>query len=343
MNAGIGFKSRIAPGPVTLRQCVIVADAAETMLKPSGDRPFLAWRLRELARFGVTDIVVVCPNLSGEAETALQALAAAAPRPMRLTTAPDLDSTAGLDRRVLKCDAARLFDGNLATALAAAAFDPLEGLSLQTLAGEPTGVAALSRDMLAASAPLSRRVLTAGRVLTAETAGQAGLAPRPALFLDRDGTINVDHGYVGARDRFEWIAGARDAIARATSLGWHVFIVTNQSGVARGLFDEAAVVALHDWLADEARRAGGTIDDVRFCSFHPEATIEKYRRESDWRKPAPGMLLDLIRAWELDPATCLLVGDQPRDVAAAEAAGIAGHLFSGPDLDAFLAPLLAPV
>ncbi|MDE2582416.1 MAG: HAD-IIIA family hydrolase [Rhodospirillales bacterium] len=164
---------------------------------------------------------------------------------------------------------------------------------------------------------------------------------RPALFLDRDGVLNRDHGHVGTRERWEWMAGARDAVRAATARGWHVFVVTNQSGVARGYYDEAAVRDLLGWMADEARLAGGTIDDARYCPFHPEAPLPAYRQASDWRKPGPGMLLDLIRAWQLDPARCLLVGDQPSDLAAAAAAGMRGHLFPGGDLAVFVAPLLA--
>ncbi len=111
---------------------------------------------------------------------------------------------------------------------------------------------------------------------------------RRALFLDRDGVVNVDHGWVGTRDRFEWSPGAREAIRAATEAGWHVFVVTNQSGVARGHYDEAAVAALHGWMTDEVRRAGGTIDDIRYCPFHEDAVVPAYRRTSDWRKPAPG-------------------------------------------------------
>jgi D-glycero-D-manno-heptose 1,7-bisphosphate phosphatase len=119
-----------------------------------------------------------------------------------------------------------------------------------------------------------------------------------------------------------------------------VFIVTNQSGIARGRYDEPALYALHAWVADELRAAGGTLDDWRHCPFHPEATVARYRRASDWRKPGPGMLLDLMRAWSLSPARCLLVGDQPSDLAAAAAAGIAGHRYAGGRLDALVATLL---
>jgi D,D-heptose 1,7-bisphosphate phosphatase len=163
---------------------------------------------------------------------------------------------------------------------------------------------------------------------------------RRALFLDRDGVINVDHGYVGSRDRFEWMPGAREAIRAATDAGWHVFVITNQSGVARGHYDEAAVTVLHGWMIDEVRRAGGTIDDIRYCPFHPDAVVPAYRRFSDWRKPAPGMLLDLMRAWELDAARCVLIGDQETDMAAAAAAGISGRRFEGGNLADFVRPLV---
>jgi D,D-heptose 1,7-bisphosphate phosphatase len=170
-----------------------------------------------------------------------------------------------------------------------------------------------------------------------------GLRGRRALFLDRDGVINVDHGHVSSRARFDWVPGALDAICHATASGWHVFIVTNQSGVARGLHTEADVRALLSWIADEARRHGGTIDDFRHCPFHPEASVPGFRALSDWRKPAPGMLLDLIRAWELDPARCVLIGDQPTDIQAAAAAGVAGRLFPGGNLASFLQPVLDEV
>ncbi len=167
-----------------------------------------------------------------------------------------------------------------------------------------------------------------------------GRLHRNALFLDRDGVLNTDHGWVGTPERFDWTEGAAEAVRLATATGWHVFVVTNQSGVARGLYDEAAVQALHAWMVDRLRRQGGTVDDIRFCPFHPEATLPAYRRASDWRKPGPGMILDLIRAWDLDPARCVLVGDQPTDLAAAAAAGIAARHFTGGDLTAMVASIL---
>ncbi|MDQ2803986.1 MAG: HAD-IIIA family hydrolase, partial [Pseudomonadota bacterium] len=128
---------------------------------------------------------------------------------------------------------------------------------------------------------------------------------RPALFLDRDGVLNRDHGYVGTRERWEWMPGALAALRLAADQGWHVFVVTNQAGVARGFYDEEAVRMLHTWMANEARCAGGTVDDLRYCPFHPQAPLAAYRRVSDCRKPGAGMLLDLIRVWDLDPGRCL--------------------------------------
>jgi len=132
----------------------------------------------------------------------------------------------------------------------------------------------------------------------------------------------------------------RAAVAAAGDRGWHVFVATNQSGVARGRYDEAAVRALHAWMDDSIRASGGTVDDWRFCPYHEDASVQGYRQCSPWRKPGPGMLQDLMRAWALDPARCVMVGDQPSDIGAAQAAGIAGHLFTTGDLHSFVTGLL---
>lgn len=164
--------------------------------------------------------------------------------------------------------------------------------------------------------------------------------PRPAAFLDRDGVLNIDHGFVHRPEQVEWVQGAREAVKRLNEAGYLVFVVTNQSGVARGHYDEAAVTALHDWMIDEVRRVGGTVDDIRYCPFHPDAVVPAYRCSTDWRKPAPGMLLDLMRAWELDAARCVLIGDKDIDMVAAQAAGIRGIRFPGGNLADFVRPIL---
>ncbi len=166
------------------------------------------------------------------------------------------------------------------------------------------------------------------------------LLGRPALILDRDGVLNLDHGHVGTRARLDWMAGALDAVRAASDRGWHVFVATNQSGVARGHYDEAAVRALHDHMGEVVHEAGGTVDDWRYCPTHPQGSVAAYAREDDWRKPGGGMLRDLIRAWALDPARCVMLGDRESDMRAAAAAGIAGKLFPGGDLHGCVTTIL---
>jgi D-glycero-D-manno-heptose 1,7-bisphosphate phosphatase len=149
------------------------------------------------------------------------------------------------------------------------------------------------------------------------------MAPRNAVFLDRDGVINIDHGYVHCISQFEFVPGIFELTRFIVDdLGWPVIVATNQSGIGRGYFDEDAHFALTQWMCDRFRAQGATIAKVYHCPFHPEFGLGSYRVDHGWRKPKPGMFLQAARDFDLDLSGCVAIGDRITDTQAAAAAGI---------------------
>lgn len=169
------------------------------------------------------------------------------------------------------------------------------------------------------------------------------MTPRGAVIFDRDGVLNRDVGYACRAEQIEWIEDAVEAVRAVNAAGLLAFVATNQSGVARGYYTEADVQALHGWMAEQFAAAGARIDAFAYCPHHPEAPLATYRADCDSRKPGPGMIRRLLADHGVDPARALMIGDQPRDVEAAVAAGIEGVLFTGGSLLSFVAPLLARI
>ena len=154
--------------------------------------------------------------------------------------------------------------------------------------------------------------------------GEAGPSSRPALFLDRDGVLNrhIADGYVVEPADFEPIDLALDAAAAAQADGAALVVVTNQGAIARGRATEAGVMAIHALLVESLSKLGIVLDGIYICPHHP-LSPDPTQRDCECRKPKPGLILAAARDLNLDLNASLLIGDQPSDIAAAHAAGIA--------------------
>ncbi|KAB7895541.1 D-glycero-beta-D-manno-heptose 1,7-bisphosphate 7-phosphatase [Rouxiella sp. S1S-2] len=144
----------------------------------------------------------------------------------------------------------------------------------------------------------------------------------PAIFLDRDGTLNVDHGYVHEIDDFEFIEGTIEACLKLKEMGFALVLVTNQSGIARGKFTEDQFFTLTEWMDWSLADRGVDLDGIYFCPHHPEAIVEEYKQVCDCRKPQPGMFLTAKEELNIDMAASYMVGDKLEDMQAAINAGV---------------------
>ena len=163
-----------------------------------------------------------------------------------------------------------------------------------------------------------------------------------AVFFDRDGVLNRDSGYLFRYEELEWVPGARELVGALCRRGISVFVVTNQSGVARGYYTEDDVKKLHEAMNRECETYGGSVTEFFYCPHLAGAKIPAYDMDCDCRKPKPGLILRAMEKYGLSSEDCVLIGDSPRDVEAAEAAGIRGFLFTEENLSEFYRKRVAP-
>jgi D-glycero-D-manno-heptose 1,7-bisphosphate phosphatase len=166
---------------------------------------------------------------------------------------------------------------------------------------------------------------------------------RPAVLLDRDGVLNVDVGYVYRPEDLKLTRTAAKAVRLLNDAGYVALVVTNQSGVARGMFSCAEVEQFHEAMQSALAAAGAKIDGFYYCPYHPEGRVARFACDHPDRKPRPGMLLKAIDEWSLDRSRTVLIGDKQSDMDAAAAAGVQGILVpcNVPDLAAVVEAALA--
>jgi D-glycero-D-manno-heptose 1,7-bisphosphate phosphatase len=150
---------------------------------------------------------------------------------------------------------------------------------------------------------------------------------QPAAFFDRDGVLNFDRGYTHRPEDLVMIPGAAAAVRLLNEAGYYVLVVTNQSGVARGFYPEAAIDRVHGHMQDILKKEGAHIDAFYYCPHHPEGTVENFAITCQCRKPGAGMLEQAAREWPIDVSRSFLIGDKDHDLAAAAAFHIRGVKF----------------
>ena len=162
---------------------------------------------------------------------------------------------------------------------------------------------------------------------------------RPAVFLDRDGILNKDKGYVYRIEDFEWIPGSKQAIKFINEKKYYIFVVTNQSGIARGYYSENDVLSLHNYIIKELKREEAFINEFFYSPYHPDFA-NKYSNLSHLRKPNVGMLDLACKKWKVNRRKSLMIGDSESDMICAKNFGIKGHLFTSSNLLDFVKSII---
>lgn len=149
-----------------------------------------------------------------------------------------------------------------------------------------------------------------------------------AVFFDRDGTLINDPGYLNHPDQVQLLEGAAEALRELKALGYQMVVVSNQSGVAKGIVTEEMLEKIHERLRELLAAKGASLDKIYYCPYHPDGVIDQYRKDSDWRKPKPGMLLAAAQEMDIDLAKSWMIGDTERDIEAGRSAGCRTILIS---------------
>lgn len=152
-----------------------------------------------------------------------------------------------------------------------------------------------------------------------------------ALFLDRDGIINVDHGYVHKIADFEFVEGIFELCRLAQAREFEIFVITNQAGIARGYYNIDAFEKLTSWMTAEFYQQGIKITEVFYCPHHPTKGVNEYKCQCKCRKPAPGMIFQAQKKYQIDLKSSIFIGDKISDMQAAEAAGISQRILVASD------------
>ena len=151
---------------------------------------------------------------------------------------------------------------------------------------------------------------------------------RPAAFLDRDGTLNVDKGYVFRIDDFKWLNSSKEAIKFLNESGYYVFVITNQSGIGRGYYTFKDLIKLHKYMNDDLSKMSARIDDFFYSPYHPDNISDQFDHLSNLRKPNTGMLELAFMKWKIDKNKSFMIGNMQHDIECGENFGIKGYLFN---------------